>query len=112
MQVFANLIGNAIKFSAAGASITIRARQLEEDVEFSVEDSGPGIPQDQLPRIFDRFWQKPAAATKGSGLGLFIVKGIVEAHAGRVWAKSTVGVGSTFFFTLPTGRPGNDSGSQ
>jgi signal transduction histidine kinase len=101
MQVFANLIGNAIKFSAAGATITIRAAQLEDYVQFSVEDSGPGIPQAQLPRIFDRFWQKPGAARKGTGLGLFIVKGIVEAHAGKVWAKSEVGKGSTFFFTLP-----------
>jgi K+-sensing histidine kinase KdpD len=101
MQVFANLIGNAIKFSPAGAAITIRAAQLEKDVEFSVEDRGPGIPAEQLPHIFDRFWQKPGAKRQGSGLGLFIVKGIVEAHAGKVWAKSMVGVGSTFFFTVP-----------
>jgi signal transduction histidine kinase len=105
MQVFANLIGNGIKFSPAGATITIRAAQLEQDVQFSVEDSGPGIPEDQLPRIFDRFWQKPGAGSKGTGLGLFIVKGIVEAHAGKVWVESTVGVGATFFFTLPINRP-------
>jgi signal transduction histidine kinase len=101
MQVFANLIGNGIKFSAAGTTITIRAVQLEDYVQFSVEDCGPGIPEDRLPRIFDRFWQEPGAAKKGTGLGLFIVKGIVEAHAGKVWAKSEVGKGSTFFVTLP-----------
>ena len=65
---------------------------------------GPGIPEDHLPRIFDRFWQKPGTARHGTGLGLFIVKGIVEAHAGKVWAKSEVGKGSTFFFTLPTSQ--------
>ena len=104
MQVFANLIGNAIKFSPGGATITIRAARFEDDIQFSVEDEGPGIPEDQLPRIFDRFWQKPAAGRKGTGLGLFIVKGIVEAHDGTVWAKSEVGKGSTFFFTLPMNR--------
>jgi len=101
MQVFANLIGNAIKFSPAGTTITILAAQLEHEVQFSIQDSGPGIPEDLLPRIFDRFWQKPGVARKGSGLGLFIVKGIVEAHGGTVWAQSTVGTGSTFFFKLP-----------
>lgn len=106
MQVFGNLIGNGIKFSAAGAAITIRAAQFEDYVQFSVEDSGPGILEDQLPHIFDRFWQKPGAAEKGTGLGLFIVKGIVEAHAGKVWAKSEVGKGSTFLFTLPMSRMG------
>jgi signal transduction histidine kinase len=64
MQVFANLIGNGIKFSAAGTTITIRAVQLEDYVQFSVEDCGPGIPEDRLPRIFDRFWQEPAAARR------------------------------------------------
>jgi signal transduction histidine kinase len=105
MQVFANLIGNAIKFSHAGGAISIRAAQLEDSVQFAVEDAGPGIPEDQLPRIFDRFWQVPGTARKGTGLGLFIVKGIVEAHAGKVWAKSKEGEGSTFFFTLPMKAP-------
>ena len=101
MQVFANLIGNAIKFSSAGRTISIRAAKFEDCVQFSVEDAGPGIPEDQLTRIFHRFWQVPGTAGKGTGLGLFIVKGIVEAHGGKVWAKSKVGVGTTFFFTLP-----------
>jgi signal transduction histidine kinase len=101
MQVFANLIDNAIKFSAAGATIKIRAAQFEDSVQFSVEDAGPGIPEDQLTHIFERFGQVRDSARKGTGLGLFIVKGIVEAHAGKVWVKSKVGVGSTFCFTLP-----------
>jgi signal transduction histidine kinase len=100
-QVIANLIGNAIKFSQAAGTIIVRAEQLENDVQFSVQDFGPGIPEDQLPHIFDRFWQVPGTGRKGTGLGLFIVKGIVEAHAGKVWVESKVGVGSTFFFTLP-----------
>jgi signal transduction histidine kinase len=69
-------------------------------VQFTVEDNGPGIPDDQIARIFDRFWQVPGTARKGTGLGLFIVKGIVEAHGGKAWVESKVGMGSTFFFTL------------
>jgi signal transduction histidine kinase len=103
MQVLANLIGNAIKFSPAGSIITIRAEQFGNDVQFSVEDTGSGIPEDQLAHVFDRFWQSPGTAKKGTGLGLFIVKGIVEAHGGRVWAESNVAAGSTFYFTLPIG---------
>lgn len=110
MQVLVNLIDNAIKFSPRGAAISIRATQLEDQVRFSVEDAGPGIPQDQLARIFDRFWQVPGTSRKGVGLGLFIVKGIVEAHLGRVWAESKLGVGSTFFFTLPV-NPSYDKGT-
>jgi signal transduction histidine kinase len=105
MQVFANLIGNAIKFSPAGSAISVRAAQVENCVQFSVEDAGPGIPQDQLARIFDRFWRAPGTEGKGTGLGLFIVKGVVEAHAGKVWATSNVGAGTTFFFTLPVFVP-------
>jgi signal transduction histidine kinase len=101
MQVFANLIGNAIKFSPAGGAISVRAAQIEGCIQFSVEDAGPGIPEDQLARIFDRFWRAPGTEVMGTGLGLFIVKGIVDAHAGEVWATSKVGVGTTFFFTLP-----------
>jgi signal transduction histidine kinase len=99
--VFANLIGNAIKFSPAGGAVSVRAAPIEGCIQFSVKDAGPGIPQDQLARIFDRFWQGPGTPEKGTGLGLFIVKGIVEAHGGKVWATTKVGVGTTFFFTLP-----------
>jgi len=104
IQVFSNLIGNALKFTQHGGTITVRAEQLEKEVRFSIEDTGRGIPDNQLPKIFDRFWQAPVTERKGTGLGLFIVKGIVEDHGGRVWVDSHIGVGSTFFFTLPLAR--------
>ena len=104
MQVFINLIDNAIKFSWPGGSIAVRAEESENDVRFSIEDTGPGIPEDYLANIFDRFWPT-LGARKGAGLGLFIVKGIVEAHGGKAWVQSKVGVGSTFFFTLPVNPP-------
>ncbi len=104
-QSFANLVGNAIKFTPRGGTVRLTAdvHQMpgEDDaVLFSVADTGPGIAAEHLPYIFDRFWQAPGAARLGTGLGLFIVKGIVEAHGGRAWVESTVGVGTTFFFTL------------
>jgi signal transduction histidine kinase len=105
IQVFTNLVGNAIKFTPPGGRITLRAEQLEKEVRFSVEDTGPGIPEDQAPHIFDRFWQASQTARSGVGVGLFIVKGIVEEHGGKVWVNSQPGAGSTFFFTLPLDSP-------
>jgi signal transduction histidine kinase len=99
-QVFANLLGNALKFTPRGGSISVRAAATGDRVQFTVADTGPGIVEEDLPRLFDRFWQARRTARQGSGLGLSIVKGIVLAHGGQVWAKSTPGVGSTFFFTL------------
>ena len=64
-------------------------------------DNGPGIPADAVPHLFDRFWQAKRADRRGAGLGLPIVKGIVEAHGGRIWVESAPGQGSTFFFTIP-----------
>ncbi|PYS47487.1 MAG: hypothetical protein DMG13_27790 [Acidobacteria bacterium] len=104
MQVFINLIDNAIKFSKPGGSIAVRAEEFGNHVRFSIEDAGAGIQEDQSAHIFDRFWPTPGAG-KGAGLGLFIVKGIVEAHGGKAWVQSKVGVGSTFFFTLPINPP-------
>ena len=74
-------------------------------VRFSVTDTGPGISPDDLPRVFERRWQGPGAPKTGSGLGLHIAKGIVEAHGGRLWAESGLGRGSTFYFTLPPRHP-------
>jgi PAS domain S-box-containing protein len=99
-QVFANLLGNALKFAPQGGSIIVRAEPAGDRVRFAVADSGPGIAEDDLTHLFDRFWQAPRTARLGSGLGLSIVKGIVQAHAGQVWVESKLGVGSTFFFTL------------
>ncbi len=100
-QVFANLLGNAIKFTPDGGTVTVRADTSGDAVRFSVSDTGPGISHEDMSHLFDRFWQAQRKARVGTGLGLFIVKGIVDAHGGRIWIDSEVGVGSTFFFTLP-----------
>jgi signal transduction histidine kinase len=105
LQVLSNLIGNAIKFTPAGGAITVRADLGGREARFSVTDSGSGIAADELPHIFERFWQARKAARTGAGLGLAIAKGIVEAHRGRIWVESVPGKGSTFFFTLPLGDP-------
>jgi PAS domain S-box-containing protein len=102
LQVFENLIGNAIKFTKPGGRITLGASTRTGEVLFSVSDTGCGIPSDQLPHVFDLFWQAPGqAANRGVGLGLPIVREIVEAHGGRVSVESLPGRGSTFFFTVP-----------
>ena len=100
-QVLANLVGNAIKFTPEGGTIRLSARQNGDGVAVSVTDTGLGIPPEHLSRIFDRFWQAPRTRHLGSGLGLSIAKGIVEAHGGTIWADSELGKGSTFSFTLP-----------
>lgn len=101
LQVFENLMGNAAKFTGAGGKITIGARAREQEVLFWVADTGIGISADDLPHVFDRFWQARKAERRGSGLGLPIVKGVVEAHGGHVWVESVPGRGSTFYFTIP-----------
>jgi signal transduction histidine kinase len=113
LQVFANLIGNAIKFTPEGGTITIRAEPHGDEALFAVTDTGPGIRPDELPHVFDRFWQVAETARLGTGLGLAIAKGFVEALGGRIWAESQVGAGATFFFTLPLARPeGADGGRR
>jgi len=100
-QIFENLIGNAIKFSKSGGRITLGAAAEENQIVFSVGDTGAGITEADFEHIFDRFWQLPKAKRRGAGLGLPIVKGLVQGHGGRIWVQSTVGKGSTFFFTIP-----------
>ncbi|MGB8648063.1 MAG: ATP-binding protein [Anaerolineae bacterium] len=103
-QVLNNLLENAIKYSPGGGQITITCEVEGEHVVVSVADQGPGIPPEYLDRIFERFFQVDSKSTRktgGIGLGLSIVKGIVEAHGGRIWAESTPGQGSIFRFTLP-----------
>jgi PAS domain S-box-containing protein len=102
-QVLSNLIGNAIKFTEAGGRITVQAEEDKDAIRVSVSDTGRGIAREQLPHIFDRYWQtaEPAIRSRGAGLGLPIARGIVQAHGGRIWAESEVGKGSTFIFTLP-----------
>jgi len=101
VDVLENLVGNAVKFTAPGGSITIGANNQGSEILLWVKDSGVGIAAEQMPHIFDRFWQAAKKERRGIGLGLSICKAIVEAHGGRIWAESTVGVGTTMFFTIP-----------
>ncbi|GJG89536.1 hypothetical protein tb265_47170 [Gemmatimonadetes bacterium T265] len=105
LQVFGNLGGNAIKFTPSGGRVTVSAARAGDAIEFRIADFGPGIAVDDLPRVFDRFWQARSTARLGTGLGLAIAKGIVDAHGGRIGARSVVGEGSTFAFTIPLAPP-------
>jgi PAS domain S-box-containing protein len=105
VQVLDNLLGNAIKFSHRCVTLAVSLRDGEAC--FRVGDDGGGLSRDDLAHVFDRFWQASATDNRGAGLGLSIVKGIVDAHGGRVWADSSVGTGTTFCFTLPASPPGN-----
>lgn len=106
LQVLANLVANALKFTPAGGEIRVSASAEDDVVRLTVSDTGCGIPPEHLPHLFDRFWQaRRSAAERGTGLGLAISKGIVEAHGGRLQVESDVGAGSTFSFTLPRALP-------
>jgi signal transduction histidine kinase len=100
-QVLSNLVGNAIKFTPKGGSLLLRGEEMNGDVRFQVADTGAGIAADQLPHVFGQFWQASRTDRRGIGLGLAIAKGIVESHNGRIWVESALGLGSSFFFTLP-----------
>jgi two-component system phosphate regulon sensor histidine kinase PhoR len=109
-QVFGNLIENALKYGKAGGRIRVGAKLLESEVEFSVQDFGPGIAYEHLERIFERFYRIDKARSResgGTGLGLAIVKHIVQAHGGRIWAESELGAGAAFHFTLPLAHTPN-----
>lgn len=101
-QALINLIHNAVKFTKRGGSIILSAKKAEGKVLFAVQDTGIGIPADELPRIFERFYRvDKSRAGGGAGLGLSIAKHIVEAHGGRIWAESQEGKGSVFYFSIP-----------
>lgn len=100
LSILGNLLENALRFSPGGARITVRAERRGSDLQFAVSDMGPGIPPDDLPRLFDKFW--PGQRERdGTGLGLIIAKGHVEAHGGRMWVESELGKGTTIKLTLP-----------
>jgi signal transduction histidine kinase len=108
-QVVANLLSNGVKFTPEGGTITLCARELEDQIEVSVSDSGMGVPPEDLPHMFEQFFRgKGAAAAKGTGLGLSIAKRIVEAHHGKIWVESPYAEGqpgARFVFTVPKGQP-------
>ncbi len=121
LQVFSNLVDNAVKFTPEEGVIEIAVAILDDhQVLFSVRDSGPGISEEARHRLFDRYWQADANAKKGRGLGLYITRGIIEAMGGTIWIDSKLGQGSTFYFSLPraaaapdsTTRPARHLGSQ
>jgi signal transduction histidine kinase len=101
LQLIDNLVGNALKFTPKGGRVTIGGYVDANELRVAVTDTGPGIPDEQRARLFDRFWQARGADRRGLGLGLPIAKGIAEAHGGRLWVESTVGSGSTFNFAMP-----------
>jgi two-component system phosphate regulon sensor histidine kinase PhoR len=101
-QVLVNLLHNAIKFTNPGGSVTVTAMEDEDFVIFSVTDTGLGITEDDQLRIFERFYKTDRSrASSGTGLGLSIARHLIDGHGGRIWVKSIIGSGSSFFFTLP-----------
>lgn len=106
LQVFSNILGNAIKFTPPGGKINIYAREKDKSIEFCIEDTGIGIPEGKIDKVFDRFYQEDSTTRRkhgGCGLGLTITKSIIDLHKGRIWVKSEVGAGTKFFFELEKG---------
>ncbi len=103
-QVLDNILGNAVEFAPSGTEVRVSALADEQEVRIAVSDAGPGIPEEQIPRLFERFWQADPSARRGTGLGLAIAKAIVDAHGGTIRVRSRVGEGSTFEVALPVSR--------
>lgn len=101
LQLLSNLIGNALKFAPQESDVTIEVDRHQQMVRLAVRDAGRGIATENLRYVFDRFWKSDDEEAKGTGLGLFIAKGIAEAHGGRIWVESRLGCGAAFYFTLP-----------
>jgi signal transduction histidine kinase len=101
LQVLSNVVSNAIKFTPEAGSVTLRVARSGGNAEFSITDTGPGIPAPELAHIWERFWQGTKRGRGSVGLGLSIAKALVEAHGGSIWAESRLGLGTTIHFTLP-----------
>jgi two-component system sensor histidine kinase BaeS len=107
-QVLLNLVGNAVKFSPDGGTVSVCVRGHDGDAEVTVSDNGPGIPPEELPHVFERFWRADrGAGTSGSGIGLAVVKQLVEAHGGTVQVSSTPSEGARFVVSLPAHSAGH-----
>jgi signal transduction histidine kinase len=104
LQVLVNLVGNALKFTPRGGIVRLAVEHNDGKALFSVSDSGPGVSRESAPHVFERLWKDDRGGQGGTGLGLFIAKGIVEAHGGRIWVESEPPHGATFYFTLPVGE--------
>jgi signal transduction histidine kinase len=112
LQVLANLVGNAVKFTERDGLVMVRVSSGSGELHFSVQDTGPGIPPDDVPHLFELYWHaRRTSRVRGSGYGLAIARGIVEAHGGSLRVESELGRGSTFHFTLPAadGSPPADA---
>lgn len=111
-RVLSNLIGNAMKFTPRGGAVALTASLSGEEVCFAVADTGPGIPQSDLPHVFSRYWQATRGDGRGVGLGLAIAQGIVTAHGGRIWVDSAPERGAVFYFTVPVAPDTYGSGAR
>ena len=106
-----NLIDNAVRYSSSGGKVTVALQYAKKEVEISIKDAGIGIPKDQQSKVFEKFFRGSNAVrldTEGSGLGIFIAKNIIESHEGKIWFESAVGQGTTFYFTLPVKKEGEE----
>jgi signal transduction histidine kinase len=101
LQVLSNLLGNALKFTPRGGRVSLTVDREGDEARFAVVDTGPGIARDAVPHVFERFWKQETADAKGTGLGLYIAKTIINAHGGRIWVESEPGHGARFYFTIP-----------
>jgi signal transduction histidine kinase len=109
VQAMGNIVGNALKFVGRGGRVRISCCRQGPNALFAIKDTGPGMTPEQMTQLFNKFWQGRRTDKRGVGLGLTIARGIVEAHGGRIWAKSRVGVGSIFYFTLPIDLTGQQA---
>ena len=114
-QVLFNLLDNAFRFTPSGGAVTVKAVRENGSCEVSVEDTGPGIPAEHLPLVFERFYRVDPSRSRedgGTGIGLAIARSVVEAHGGRIWAESEQGHGSKFRFVLPLTGTGAARGAR